>query len=285
MCIRDRTGSGPAQRPVDPARVAPSAGVQGVAAIHDASLGNHLAEHRRVGLSKLRPLGQVQHQVGTLDRRQCAVAVAQLRVLHPGLLHGHRVVDRHRGAPALDRGSNIERRASRMSSELGLNAAPSTATFIPPKDPPTSSAARSTMRARRRILIASTSLRNDSAWSTPSSPARAMNARMSLGRHPPPKPRPACRKRPPIRSSYDSALDSAITSALVASQTSAMALMKLIFVARKALAATLTSSAVAKSQLTTGAPAEMAEAYTSRRSPTPPPRPPRRPACPGAWCR
>jgi len=116
------------------------------------------------------------------------------------------------------------------------------------------------MRARRRILIASTSLRNDSAWSTPSSPARAMNARMSLGRHPPPKPRPACRKRPPIRSSYDSALDSAITSAPVASQTSAMALMKLIFVARKALAATLTSSAVAKSQLTTGAPAEMAEA-------------------------
>src|SRR5664280_2219556 len=62
-----------------------------------------------------------------------------------------------------------------MSSELGLNAAPSTATFIPPKDPPTSSAARSTMRARRRILIASTSLRNDSAWSTPSSPARAMS--------------------------------------------------------------------------------------------------------------
>ena len=45
-----------------------------------------------------------------------------------------------------------------------------------------------------------------------------------------------------------------------ASQTSAIALMKEIFVARKALAATLTSSAVAKSVTTNGAPAAISGA-------------------------
>ena len=79
-----------------------------------------------------------------------------------------------------------------MSSVLGLNAAPSTATRVPPEaSRRSSSRARSTMRARRRRLISSTSRRKVSAWSTPSSPARAMNARMSLGRQPPPKPSPA----------------------------------------------------------------------------------------------
>lgn len=55
-----------------------------------------------------------------------------------------------------------------------------------------------------------------------------------------------------MRSSYDSASDSSSTSACAASQTSAMALMKEILVARNALAAVLTSSAVAKSVTTIG---------------------------------
>ena len=59
----------------------------------------------------------------------------------------------------------------------------------------------STVRSRRRRLISSTSCRNDTAWSTPSSSARAMNARMSLGRQPPPKPSPADRNRRPMRAS------------------------------------------------------------------------------------
>ncbi len=58
------------------------------------------------------------------------------------------------------------------------------------------------MRTRRRMLMESISRRKASAWSAPSSPARAMKARMSLGRQPPPKPRPALRKRRPIRASY-----------------------------------------------------------------------------------
>ncbi|OUD85812.1 hypothetical protein BC477_15495 [Clavibacter michiganensis subsp. michiganensis] len=94
------------------------------------------------------------------------------------------------------------------------------------------------------MLMESTSRRNVSAWSAPSSPARAMKARMSLGRQPPPKPIPALRKRRPMRSSYPMASASCVTSAPVASHTSAMALMKEIFVARNAFADTFTSSAV-----------------------------------------
>ena len=115
----------------------------------------------------------------------------------------------------------------------------------PTIEPLHTSRARSTIRTRRRILMESTSRRNDSAWSTPSSPARAMNARMSLGRQPPPKPRPAFRNLRPMRSSYPMASASPVTSAPVASHSSAIALMKEILVARKELAATLTSSAVA----------------------------------------
>ena len=87
---------------------------------------------------------------------------------------------------------------------------------------------------------------------------------MSLGRQPPPKPRPGRRPAPPIRWSYASASASLRTSASAASQTSAMALMKEILVARKAFAATLTSSAVAKSVTTKGTPAATGAAYTSR---------------------
>ena len=60
-----------------------------------------------------------------------------------------------------------------------------------------------------------------------------------------------------MRSSYPIASASSTTSAPVASHTSAIALMNEILVARKALAATLTSSAVAKSVTTTGVPASI----------------------------
>ena len=77
---------------------------------------------------------------------------------------------------------------------------------------------------------------------------------MSLGRQPPPKPRPGARNWPPIRSSWPSASASRITSAPAASHISAIALMNEILVARKALAATLTSSAVSRSIVSTGMP-------------------------------
>lgn len=55
-----------------------------------------------------------------------------------------------------------------------------------------------------------------------------------------------------------------MTSAPVASQTSAMALMYEIFVARKELAATLTSSAVGRSVTTTGVPWAITGAKAAR---------------------
>ena len=56
-----------------------------------------------------------------------------------------------------------------------------------------------TARVRWESLTASTSARKSSASPTPRSAARSRNARMSLGRHPPPKPTPARRKRRPIQ--------------------------------------------------------------------------------------
>ena len=70
---------------------------------------------------------------------------------------------------------------------------------------------------------------------------------MSLGRHPPPNPRPASRNWRPIRTSWPSASASTVTSAPAASQTAEIALMNEIFVARNAFALTLTSSAVGRS--------------------------------------
>src|SRR3712207_8766927 len=67
-------------------------------------------------------------------------------------------------------------------------------------------------RSRRRMLMLSTSRRNVSAWSAPSSPARDRNARMSLGRQPPPKPTPALRNLRPIRSSWPIASARSTTS-------------------------------------------------------------------------
>jgi hypothetical protein len=74
-----------------------------------------------------------------------------------------------------------------------------------------------------------------------------MNARMSLGRQPPPNPRPALRNRLPMRGSYPNASASNVTSASTASHTSEIALMNEILVARNAFADTLTNSAVCRS--------------------------------------
>ena len=132
-----------------------------------------------------------------------------------------------------------------MSSECGLNAAPSTVTFFLKTEPPSASTTSSTARSRRRRLIASISRRKATDSPRPSSSARAENARMSFGRQPPPKPMPAPRNRRPMRASWPMASASWVTSAPVTSAISAIALMNEIFVARNALAATFTSSAVA----------------------------------------
>ena len=75
---------------------------------------------------------------------------------------------------------------------------------------------------------------------------------MSLGRQPPPNPSPAFRNSRPIRLSNPIASASRVTSPPAAWHIWAIALMKLILVARNELAATLISSAVAMSHRTTG---------------------------------
>ena len=86
---------------------------------------------------------------------------------------------------------------------------------------------------------------------------------MSLGRQPPPKPMPALRKRRPMRASCPIAVGEVVdVGAGRPRTTSAMALMKEILVARNALAATLTSSAVA--HVGGPGPGVPRSAYTSR---------------------
>ena len=75
---------------------------------------------------------------------------------------------------------------SRTSSLSGLNATPSTATRLPASEPPAVWRASATTRSRRPRLIASTVPSRLTSELTPSSAAVARNARMSLGRQPPP---------------------------------------------------------------------------------------------------
>ena len=75
---------------------------------------------------------------------------------------------------------------------------------------------------------------------------------MSLGRQPPPNPTPALRNRRPIRASWPIASARVPMSPPTFSVISENALMNEIFVARKALAATFTSSAVSRSVLIHG---------------------------------
>jgi len=72
-------------------------------------------------------------------------------------------------------------------------------------------------------------------------------------KHDPPKPIPACRNFGPMRSSRPIPRATSTTSAPVSSHTLAISLMKEILVARKALEASLTISALATSVRTSGA--------------------------------
>ena len=85
-------------------------------------------------------------------------------------------------------------------------------------------------------------------------PRRRTSTVSSPVRHEPPKPIPACRNFCPIRSSRPIPRATSMTSAPVSSQTFAISLMNEIFVARKALEASLTISADAMSVRTSGAP-------------------------------
>ena len=152
---------------------------------------------------------------------------------------------------------------SRTSSLPGLNARPSAATLTFRREPPGATAlASDTTRSRRPRFAWSTALSSVDRGSAPSREATAWNARMSLGRQPPPKPSPGDRKFRPIRASSPIASASSSTSAPDFSHTSATMLMNEILVARNALADTFTSSAVSSPVTISGMPAASWVAYT-----------------------
>src|ERR1700716_3316984 len=101
--------------------------------------------------------------------------------------------------------------ASRMSSVSGLKVRPSTATVLPRKLPP---AALETLRAIARLRLSLTpstasTIRNCTSWSGAIFPS----ARLSFGKHEPPKPGPACRNFEPMRLSSPMPRATSCTSA------------------------------------------------------------------------
>src|SRR5262249_2530130 len=90
------------------------------------------------------------------------------------------------------------------------------------------------------------------AGSYPYSFAISINAETSLPKHDPPQPTPAFKNFGPMRLSSPNPRTTSLTSAPTRSQIFAISFAKLIFVARKALAAYLIISADARSVVTTG---------------------------------
>ena len=194
--------SGPAQRAVLPAGGAPLRGVEGVPTVDDPALGHDRAHGMRVDLPELGPLGEQHHHIGPGGGGKNAVAVVQVRVGAAGVLDGRRVDRPVTCAPAWCRvRATSSAGASRMSSELGLNAAPNAV------DPDAGEFAAGQLadqvdRAGPAPLVDGVDLAQEGHGLADAELLGAVaNARMSLGRQPPPKPRPGLRNRPPIRSS------------------------------------------------------------------------------------
>ena len=102
-----------------------------------------------------------------------------------------------------------------------------------------------TLRAIARLRVWLTATTDSTIRKgTPKSCAVLSSATASFGKHEPPNPGPALRKRAPMRSSRPIPRATSSTSAPTSSQRSAISLMNVILVARNALAAYLMSSAV-----------------------------------------
>ena len=132
--------------------------------------------------------------------------------------------------------------ASRMSSVLGLKVRPSTPIVRPATEPPQKSMTFSAIFFLRALFTSMTC--STMVCGAFASRAVWASASVSLGKHEPPKPGPGCRNLRPMRPSRPMPRATSCTSAPTFSQRSAISLMKVILVARKALAAYLMSSAV-----------------------------------------
>ena len=110
------------------------------------------------------------------------------------------------------------------------------------------------------VIVASTM----PVW-TPAPRANDDSAIVSLGKHDPPYPGPACKNLPPMRRSMPMALATVFTSAPSTSQRLAISLMKEIFVAKKAFEAYLMSSAVSSVVTTMGVSSRNSGSWILRR--------------------
>ena len=93
------------------------------------------------------------------------------------------------GAKVLQRGDQGDLGDSRISSVLGLKVRPRTLTVLPRSVPPNTDATLRAIARLRFSLTASTAstMRIGASWSC----AVLINARVSFGKHDPPKPGPA----------------------------------------------------------------------------------------------
>ena len=130
---------------------------------------------------------------------------------------------------------------SRMSSVLGLKVRPSMAMVLPATLP---SSAAMTLRAiaRLRCVVDGDDGLDEAQRRAVVLAPSCISASVSFGKQEPPKPGPACRNFGPMRLSRPMPRATSCTSAPAFSQRSAISLMKVILVARKALAAYLISS-------------------------------------------
>ena len=141
-------------------------------------------------------------------------------------------------------GSIAREGESRMSSVSGLKVSPSTAIFLPDSEPPSASRILATILAFCAALTSTTD--STMRQEAPCSCAMRISASVSLGKHEPPYPGPACKNFLPIRPSSPMPLATECTSAPTFSHSCDISLMKLILVARNALEAYLISSALSR---------------------------------------
>ena len=185
--------SGTTQRAVGPAGGPPRLRVERVAAVEDPRCAHDLAELVRVELAVLAATRSAAAPRRRPSTASCAVsAKCRSGALAARVLEGSRVGDDDSAPRACSCAATSRAGESRTSSLSGLNAAPSTATRAPPAIEPPQTSTRQVDHPAATPHVDRVDLPQEGQPPARrrSSSARAMNARMSFGRQPPPKPRP-----------------------------------------------------------------------------------------------
>ena len=194
-CSKSANGAGLGCRRLAEGAVVPAcrlvtAGIEGMPSVHDAGGIDEPGQGQRVRVPELVPFGEQGDDSGPGDGFFEGVGVAQLRVAAPCVCHSCRIVDGHDGPSFVEHACHVQCRRVPDIVGVGLECCSQARDLDAGNVSAGEFATRSTVRWRRRRLIASTCRRKETASPTPRVSARWANARMSLGRHPPPNPRP-----------------------------------------------------------------------------------------------